>query len=511
MRNLQDVMEGAIAMVDQVADLVSLVGDLHGDVPRLLAHSAFGRVSVSNTILSVLLRQVDNCVEATSSSSSSAGPADASANRTTEYTYNADGNIATITAMMSSPSDDQVTTYIYGVTLADSDIASNQLLRAIAYPDSTGPSDRVEMSYNRQGELVARKDQLGTVHLYEYDGLGRRTQDRVTTLGSGVDAAVRRIATTYEVRGMVSTITSYNDAGTGTPGSVLNEVAFTYNDFGQLISDAQQHDGPVTGASLDVQYGYASGAGGSNQIRPTSLTYPNGRVIDYSYGTSGGMDDKLNRLQAIKDGFTTLAAYSHLGMGTVVRVDYTEPQVRLDLWGGTAGSYTGLDRFNRVVDLQWFDYGDSEDRVRIKHGYDRNSNRLYRRNEVARAAGASFDEHCIASHFKSPGDTSRLSCDPRIHRRGHHVPTPLRRFEHEDEFAIADGVLPGYPVSIDRRQPESRQLIAHTTAGVGTGMSYCSAACLAPLGRPMVWLAILSCRRMMPSMRVSGRGGQPGM
>ncbi len=70
------------------------------------------------------------------------------------------------------------------------------------------------MSYNRQGELVARKDQLGTVHLYEYDGLGRQTQDRVTTLGNGVDATVRRIATTYEVRGMVSTITSYNDAGT---------------------------------------------------------------------------------------------------------------------------------------------------------------------------------------------------------------------------------------------------------------------------------------------------------
>jgi hypothetical protein len=39
------------------------------------------------------------------------------------------------------------------------------------------------------------KDQNETVHAYDYDKLGRLTQDRVTALGSGVDGAVRRIAT----------------------------------------------------------------------------------------------------------------------------------------------------------------------------------------------------------------------------------------------------------------------------------------------------------------------------
>ena len=49
-------------------------------------------------------------------------------------------------------------------------------------------------------EVTTLTDQHGTVHAYDYDLLGRRTQDRVTTLGTGVDGAVRRIATTYEVR-----------------------------------------------------------------------------------------------------------------------------------------------------------------------------------------------------------------------------------------------------------------------------------------------------------------------
>ena len=53
---------------------------------------------------------------------------------------------------------------------------------------------------------------------------------------------------------------------------------------------------------------------------------------------------------------------------------------------GTAGGtdpdtgdiYRGLDRFGRVKDCYWYDYGSSTDILRIKHGHDRASNRLYR-------------------------------------------------------------------------------------------------------------------------------------
>ena len=95
---------------------------------------------------------------------------------TVETAYTADGQIATLTAK-NPATGDQVTTYVYGTTLADSDIARKDLLRAEIYPDSDdvadplgngvdGIYDRVEYRYNRQGERTEKKDQNGTVHVY---------------------------------------------------------------------------------------------------------------------------------------------------------------------------------------------------------------------------------------------------------------------------------------------------------------------------------------------------------
>jgi len=37
------------------------------------------------------------------------------------------------------------------------------------------------------------------------------------------------------------------------------------------------------------------------------------------------------------------ARYKYLRLSSVVEVDYPTPQVKLDLHGGTLGTYTGLD------------------------------------------------------------------------------------------------------------------------------------------------------------------------
>jgi len=69
-------------------------------------------------------------------------------------------------------------------------------------------------------------------------------------------------------------------------GSVVNEVQFAYNDFGQITTDYQAHDGAVnTSTTPKVQYGYANRS--ANTVRPTSITYPDGRVITYDYCTTG--------------------------------------------------------------------------------------------------------------------------------------------------------------------------------------------------------------------------------
>lgn len=141
------------------------------------------------------------------------------------------------------------------------------------------------------------KDQNGTVHAYEFDKLGRLLHDRVTTLASGVDGAVRRISTTYEVRGLVEKVTSYDNATVGS-GTVVNEVQFAYNDFGQLITDYQAHGGAVnTSTSPKVQYTYANGAG--NHVRREKITYPNGRILRYEYAS--GADANLSRVSFLAD------------------------------------------------------------------------------------------------------------------------------------------------------------------------------------------------------------------
>jgi hypothetical protein len=74
--------------------------------------------------------------------------------------------------------------------------------------------------------------------------------------------------------------------------------------------------------------------------------------------------------------------------------DLEEPEVKLDYFGGTSGTYAGFDRFNRIIDQRWYDYGASEDRDRFKYGYDRAANRTWKENVVSKNLGTPiyFDE-----------------------------------------------------------------------------------------------------------------------
>jgi hypothetical protein len=198
---------------------------------------------------------------------------------------------------------------------------------------------------------------------------------------------------------MATKLTSWDNACISS-GSVVNECQFVYNTLGQLITDYREHGGAVnTSTSPKVQYSYANGS--SNTIRPITLTYPNGRVLNYSYGTTNGIDDAVSRISSLidNDGTTHLADSSFVGSGAYVVVDYTQPHVKytlVDLLGtndpDTGDIYSGWDRFSRVKDCRWYDYGHSTDTVRLKYGYDRVSDRLWRADLVAQSLGKNFDD-----------------------------------------------------------------------------------------------------------------------
>ncbi len=158
----------------------------------------------------------------------------------------------------------------------------------------------------------------------------------------------------------------------------------------------------MDGNTLYTQYDYA---GASQGYRPTAVEYPNGRVIHYTYGSTGSADDNLNRVAAICDDDgnggpgQVLAAYSYLGLDTVVTEDYQQPEIKLDYTGG-GDSYTGLDRFNRVVDQLWTNYGTSQTADEYQYGYDLSGDVAWKENVVAgnQSPAVNLDELYTYNH-----------------------------------------------------------------------------------------------------------------
>lgn len=228
--------------------------------------------------------------------------------RITRYTYDGNDNVTSLTADLPAGQNDQTTVYTYGVTTAGgSNINHNGLLAGVTYPSDGNPatSETETFTYNALGQTTSKTDRNGTVHSYGYDPLGRLVSDTVTTLGAGVDGAIRRLGYTYNSQGRPEKVTSYaNTAGT----NVVNQVQRQYNGFGQLVSEYQAHDGAVnTGSTPKVQYTYAAEDKGA---RPTGMVYPDGRVLSYGYGTVGSLNDRISRLSALvdNDGTTMLEA-----------------------------------------------------------------------------------------------------------------------------------------------------------------------------------------------------------
>ncbi len=82
-------------------------------------------------------------------------------------------------------------------------------------------------------------------------------------------------------------------------------------------------------------------SGRANHSRLTSMTYPDGFVVNDNY--SSGLNDAISRLSSLSDTSGTLEGHSYLGLGTVVIRSHPQPGVgtyirltgRFRLPGGT--------------------------------------------------------------------------------------------------------------------------------------------------------------------------------
>jgi RHS repeat-associated protein len=267
----------------------------------------------------------------------------------------------------------------------------------------TGSNYTVTRKYNAVGDAITMTDRNGNTHAYAFDALGRPTSDSVTTLGSGVDGNTRRYDTSYDTGGRVERVTGYADTGGAT---VRNQVWNVYNGLGQLTKQYQEHGGLATTNSASVQYAYSEMSGGGNHSRLISMTYPNGRVINYDYEGMLGVDDTISRVSRISEttNHTTIEGYSYLGLSTIVEQDRPQNGTKLslvqqsnDTLHGTDGGdqYTGLDRFGRVVDQWWLKYSGTNitgTLDRFQYAYDPNSNVLYKNVVGNGTVAATFSE-----------------------------------------------------------------------------------------------------------------------
>ena len=130
----------------------------------------------------------------------------------------------------------------------------------------------------------------------------------------------------------------------------------------------------------------------SNTSRRTSLTYPNGRVVNLGYGSSDSIDDlfSLVKTAAISGESGNKVDYTRVGLGRFVKISYPKPGVEMSMirpGGGSMGDsgdpYDGYDRFGRVQEMRWQSSSTGTPVDAWQWGYNEASNRTWKKNLVA--------------------------------------------------------------------------------------------------------------------------------
>ena len=162
-------------------------------------------------------------------------------------------------------------------------------------------------------------------------------------------------------------------------------------------------EGSASTATPSVQYGYDYTSAGKGRL--TSMTYPNGNILDYNYNT--GVDSNIGRISSLSFNGQVVESYKYLGIATVVERDHPETGVNQSYLTGSittndgGDSVIGLDRFGRAIDQYWGTGTTTTDE--FQYGYDKDNNRLYAVNVV----NSNFGELYHYDSFNQIADFTR--------------------------------------------------------------------------------------------------------
>jgi RHS repeat-associated protein len=291
-------------------------------------------------------------------------------NTTTNYQYDALGNLTKTTSPLNTVANPVVTDYLY-----DALDRANTITQPNPVPGGQRPNTFI--AHDGQDQTTQVEDPRLLATDYSVDGLGNVTAlsspdsgaatssyDEVGNLKTRTDARGKTTTYTYDAQNRltkldyptgIDTVYTY-DGGVGNtnPTNIgkLTQISdeagitsYSYDGTGRLISKTQALIGTQTAWTLAVNTAY--GTAGAALGKPSSITYPSGNRINYSYDSAGRINSiSLNPTNANGIGTNTVVAPTVI-LGSI---QYTPTgQFYSGIWGNhTATAWSGIVRTDDV-------------------------------------------------------------------------------------------------------------------------------------------------------------------
>jgi len=202
-----------------------------------------------------------------------------------------------------------------------------------SYSDPIGVS--TTFVRNGFGEVIQEVSPERGTSTYYYDSAGRRT--------AGIDGRGQRTNYTYDLAGRLLTATpnaaeaiTYTWDVAALTGSfakgrlsrIVNgttTVEFAYDHRGNVTAKRQRIG---TGAWMQLSFAY------DLADRRTSITYPSGRIVEYTYNTLGRVTQVRTKATATTTTWTNLATgMTYEAFGSITRADYGNGLRMIQSWG----------------------------------------------------------------------------------------------------------------------------------------------------------------------------------
>lgn len=284
-------------------------------------------------------------------------------NTTTSYEYDAMGNRTKITDPLGH------------VTRKSYDTLSRLIQQVQPAPSMSGIGPAVSFTYDGQDQLSTVTDPRSRVTRYTVDGLGNQsalsspdtgsttaTYDVAGNLKTSTDARGKKTAYSYDALNRLTGISyasgtatqfEYDGGTAGAPNAKghltrmsdgSGQTTYAYDGFGRLLNKAQTVGSGGSAQSYAVSYAY--GNSGNTTGKLTSVTYPSGNRINYSYDAAGRVNSlTLNPTNTTGGGTNTgstiplLTGIGYQAFGSV------------NAWTWGNSSSTSTNTYARGIDL----------------------------------------------------------------------------------------------------------------------------------------------------------------